>query len=143
MSTPQEKVCKFMISYGQVTRTEHTNYIPQKEIALRVDLIAEELGELVQACGGKFDYRFTLPEFPVVDAVEAADALTDLRYVLYGAFSTFGLLKYFDELFDEVHESNMSKFNPDGSAVIDANGKVRKGPDYRQPDIARILLSKK
>lgn len=139
--TPVEQVRNFMISYGQVTRTTPTDYIPQKEINLRIDLIAEELSELVEACGGKFDYRFTLPEFPKIDIVGVSDALTDLRYVLYGAFSTFGLIKHFDALFEEVHESNMSKFNEDGSACIDSEtGKIMKGPNYRQPDLARILL---
>lgn len=140
MSTPVEKVRQFMIDYGQITRTVPGTHIPQKEISLRVSLIAEELSELIEACGGTFEYRFITPEHPKVDIVGVADALTDLRYVLYGAFATFGLVRYFDALFDEVHDSNMSKFNEDGSVCINADGKIMKGPNYRKPDLSRILL---
>lgn len=38
---------------------------------------------------------------------ETIDALTDILYVVYGAFSAFGIDA--DKAFDIVHESNMSK----------------------------------
>ena len=63
---------------------------------LRVSLIAEELKELEEAIK---DNNIT----------EIADALCDLQYVLSGAILEFGLGAKFDELFSEVHSSNMSK----------------------------------
>jgi predicted HAD superfamily Cof-like phosphohydrolase len=71
--------------------------IPSDErCQLRVSLLQEELDELKQAIENK-------------DIVEIADALCDLQYVLSGAVLEFGLQYKFDELFDEVQRSNMSK----------------------------------
>lgn len=63
---------------------------------LRVALIAEELKELEVAILEK-------------DIVEVADALCDIQYVLSGAILEFGLGEKFNELFEEVQRSNMSK----------------------------------
>ena len=63
---------------------------------LRVALIAEELKELEVAILEK-------------DIVEIADALCDIQYVLSGAILEFGLGEKFNELFEEVQRSNMSK----------------------------------
>jgi len=41
--------------------------------------------------------------------VEVADALCDIQYVLSGAILEFGLKDKFNELFNEVQRSNMSK----------------------------------
>jgi predicted HAD superfamily Cof-like phosphohydrolase len=71
--------------------------IPSKERCdLRISLLQEELNELSEAIKNK-------------DIVEVADALCDLQYVLSGAILEFGLGEKFDELFDEVQRSNMSK----------------------------------
>jgi hypothetical protein len=43
------------------------------------------------------------------DMVEIADALCDIQYVLSGAILEFGLGEKFQELFEEVQRSNMSK----------------------------------
>ena len=63
---------------------------------LRVSLIQEELDELKQAIKDG-------------DLVEIADALSDIQYVLSGAILEFGLGEKFNDLFDEVQRSNMSK----------------------------------
>jgi predicted HAD superfamily Cof-like phosphohydrolase len=63
---------------------------------LRVALLAEELKELEVAILNQ-------------DIVEVADALCDLQYVLSGAILEFGLGNKFNELFNEVQRSNMSK----------------------------------
>lgn len=74
-----------------------TPTIPSEErCQLRVDLLQEELNELKQAINDK-------------DIVEVADALADLQYVLNGAILEFGMKDAFEDLFDEVHNSNMSK----------------------------------
>lgn len=71
--------------------------IPERDrCTLRIDLIAEELNELTVAIQNK-------------DMVGVADALADLQYVLSGAVLEFGLKERFDEIFNEVHLSNMSK----------------------------------
>ena len=44
-----------------------------------------------------------------VNQVEQLDALLDLQYVLSGAVHEHGFGEIFDEAFEEVHSSNMSK----------------------------------
>lgn len=68
----------------------------EQRCELRVNLLQEELNELKQAIEDK-------------DIVEIADALCDLQYVLSGAILEFGLGEKFEELFNEVQRSNMSK----------------------------------
>ena len=71
--------------------------IPSEErCKLRVSLLQEELNELQQAVNDN-------------DIVEIADALCDLQYVLSGAVLEFGLGDKFNDLFNEVQRSNMSK----------------------------------
>lgn len=71
--------------------------IPSEErCQLRVSLLQEELNELKQAINDK-------------NIIEIADALCDIQYVLSGAILEFGLGDKFDELFNEVQRSNMSK----------------------------------
>jgi len=71
--------------------------IPSEErCQLRVNLLQEELNELSEAIKNK-------------DLVEIADALCDLQYVLSGSVLEFGLTEKFDQLFDDVQRSNMSK----------------------------------
>lgn len=71
--------------------------IPSKDRCdLRVSLLQEELNELKDAIEND-------------DLVEICDALADLQYVLSGAILEFGLKDKFNELFNEVQRSNMSK----------------------------------
>lgn len=68
----------------------------EQRCKLRVSLIAEELRELEEAIAAK-------------DLVEIADALCDIQYVLSGAVLEFGMAEKFNDLFNEVQRSNMSK----------------------------------
>ena len=68
----------------------------EKRCRLRVALLREELKELEAAIEDR-------------DMVEIADALCDIQYVLSGAILEFGLGEKFQELFEEVQRSNMSK----------------------------------
>ena len=71
------------------------------------------------------------------DVVEAADALADLLYVVYGAALEWGIP--IDAVFAEVHRSNMSKVWPDGSVHYREDGKVLKPSTYSPADIGPIL----
>ena len=74
-----------------------TPQIPaEKRCKLRVSLLQEELNEFKEAIQEN-------------DLVEVADALCDIMYVLSGAIIEFGMKDKFDELFNEVQRSNMSK----------------------------------
>lgn len=63
---------------------------------LRLDLLKEELNELETALNQK-------------DKVETLDALIDIQYILLGTILSLGYKNVFDEAFDRVHNSNMTK----------------------------------
>ncbi len=93
---------------------------------LRLDLLNEELSELEEALNEK-------------DEVAVLDALTDLQYVLDGAYLALGFHPYKDAALREVHRSNMSKLGPDGKPIYREDGKVLKGPGYSPPDLVGVL----
>lgn len=113
--------------------------------ALRVKLILEEALEFAEACG--FEPNFSYPSEGGVNIdlvvtgepnlVEMADALGDLDYVVQGANIAFGIPS--EEVFAEIHASNMSKLGPDGNPIYREDGKVLKGPNYFKPNIAKII----
>lgn len=71
--------------------------IPSKErCELRITLLQEELDELKEAIANN-------------DIAEAADALGDLQVILSGSILEFGMGDKFDQVFDDIHQSNMSK----------------------------------
>ena len=118
-----ELVGDFMEVFGQEIKDEPV--LPDwNTCALRLDLITEEVKELEVALANE-------------NLIDIADALTDILYVVYGAGHAFGI--DLDACFEEVHRSNMSKLGQDGKPVYREDGKVLKGPDYFDPDLAAIL----
>lgn len=71
------------------------------------------------------------------DLVEIADALADMLYIINGTCVSYGIP--IDEIFNEVHASNMSKLDENGQVVRRSDGKVLKGPNYFKPKISEIL----
>ena len=84
--------------------------IPDKSrCQLRINLMQEELNEIKQAIDNN-------------DIIEIADGLCDLMYVLAGSIHEFGLSSKFEELFQEVQRSNMSKAcNTEQEAISTVN----------------------
>ena len=74
------------------------------------------------------------------DIVEIADALGDILYHLYA----FGVMTgiSLNEVFDEIHKSNMTKITPDGQVLLREDGKIIKPCSYIPPDINSILMKK-
>jgi predicted HAD superfamily Cof-like phosphohydrolase len=98
---------------------------PSAEIeVLRCNLIKEEVNELIEALEDR-------------NIVEVADALGDLLYVVYGMGHAYGI--NLDACFAEIHASNMTKLGVDGKPIYREDGKVSKGPNFREPDLARVL----
>lgn len=129
---------------------------------LRVMLIAHELAELCQGLAIDLDMRYvhadmhmlsgkeleqyiivnsTQPDdLPAPDMVLTADALGDLDYVVNGGGVAFGI--ELPSITAEVHASNMSKLDEDGNPILDPDtGKVIKGPNFLEPDIAGVLAA--
>ena len=118
-----EKVGLFMKTFGQEVKI--TSSLSSEKINnLRISLINEELEEFKEAIRNN-------------DLKEAADALTDILYVTYGAGHAFGI--NLDKCFDEVQRSNMSKLGEDGKPIFNDAGKVLKGPKYFKPDLSKFL----
>jgi NTP pyrophosphatase (non-canonical NTP hydrolase) len=92
---------------------------------------AEELVRLGRALGEGEEGR----EARVALAKELADVL----YVTYGAADVLGI--DLQGAFEAVHRSNMSKLGADGKPVRREDGKLLKGPDYREADVERFVYS--
>lgn len=123
MNKMQQQVQEWHRKFG-VPVADRPVFIEGNRRALRVRLIQEELDELDVACVRG-------------DLVEVADALADLLYVTFGTAAEFGL--DMEPIFDEVQRSNMSKLFPDGLAHHRDDGKVLKGPNFKPPNIERII----
>lgn len=107
---------------------------------LRIELLAEELQELAEASGFDFEYKIELNVTREVDLIEIADALADIEYVTHGATLTYGLQEKIDDVFREVHRSNMAKLGPDGKPIYrESDRKVVKPPGWTPPDIKGVL----
>ncbi|WP_206539637.1 nucleoside triphosphate pyrophosphohydrolase family protein [Ruegeria sp. ANG-S4] len=100
--------------------------IPEDRAQMRLAILEEEVAELREAVEAG-------------DMVEVLDALCDIQYVLDGTFLEFGLHGVKQNAMEEVHASNMSKLGADGRPVLREDGKVLKGPDFRRPDLGRVL----
>lgn len=71
--------------------------MPSKERCnLRVKLIQEELDEMKESIENE-------------DVIEIADSLGDLMVVLCGSILEFGMGNKFNDIFENIHNSNMSK----------------------------------
>ena len=72
------------------------------------------------------------------DDVEQLKELADLVYVCYqfAASQEWDL----DEAFRRVHDSNMSKLDNNGKPIYRADGKVLKGPNYKEPHLLDLII---
>ena len=93
---------------------------------LRYNLMKEENEEYIDACKQG-------------DLVEVADALGDQLYILFGTILKHGLQHKIEEVFDEIHRSNMSKLDANGKPLFRDDGKILKGENYFKPNIKEIL----
>jgi len=71
------------------------------------------------------------------DLAGIADALADLVYFAIGTAVAYGIP--FDEVFSEVHRSNMTKLDTDGNVIYRDDGKVLKPDTWEPPHIKEIL----
>lgn len=140
-------VREFMERFGQPIATRIN--IDDRVLAwLRLKLIVEEAGELATALGFQVYFGHEGDEMRLFicrtaitrpDPVETLDALTDIQYVLDGAYLSLGFAHVKEAATAEVHRSNMTKLGADGKPVYRADGKVTKGPAFEEPDLRRVL----
>lgn len=103
-----------------------TAEIGEKDYVLRHNLIKEENDEYLEAAKNG-------------DIVEIADALGDQLYIIFGTLLKHGLQYKIEEVFDEIHRSNMSKLDANGKPIFREDGKILKSERYFKPDIKAIL----
>ena len=101
-----------------------------EHLVARIGWIEEELDEMMEEVmnGSKWGPL----RADQIDKAKLTKEMADLIYVICGMAVAFGLP--LDEVFDEVHKSNMTKT---GSKRGD--GKVTKGPDYVAPNLDKFF----
>ena len=72
------------------------------------------------------------------DIIEIADAIADLIYVACGMAVAYGIP--LNEVWDEVHSSNMRKVDSRGRPIFREDGKVLKPVNWKAPDVAGVLF---
>lgn len=131
MKVQLEAVKKFHEGFQQKNGTEPT-LITHDEVQLRHRLMAEENDEYIQAA---------LDGIMSVDQrLEGiADALGDQLYILCGTILKHGMQHIIEDVFDEIHRSNMSKLGPDGKPILREDGKILKGEGYFKPNLKQFI----
>lgn len=122
-----EKVLDFNKAFGVKTNTKpqlNLFDVDPKLVKYRLDLITEEVDELKDAIEKK-------------DFKEVIDALSDILYVVYGAFTAYGINA--DEAFELVQQSNMSKLcvtEEEAKLTVESYKLDERydSPDYRLSD---------
>ena len=120
------KVDQFNTTYKVGESPNSPTLLTKKEQLLRYNLMVEENREYLDACKEG-------------DLVEIADALGDQLYVLIGSILRHGLKHKIEEVFNEIHASNMSKLDANGKPIFREDGKILKGDNYFKPNLKDIL----
>ena len=115
---PQQQAQDFRHAYG----VENT----PDNLAMQFRLIAEEYTEFRDA---HYD-----------EETEDAETLKELADLVYVAFQYAENMEW-DLLtaLKRVHESNMSKLGDDGKPIRRHDGKILKGPNYKEPDLTDLV----
>lgn len=125
MKKQLQQLWDFQSAYNSTRNTKPT-LITTDEAQLRYRLGKEELDEYLEACNNN-------------DLIEVADALADQLYILLGTMVAHGMKDVIEDIFDDVHRSNMSKLGPDGKPIYREDGKILKGPNFSPPNISKYL----
>jgi predicted HAD superfamily Cof-like phosphohydrolase len=133
VKTDTDAVEEFHQIFGQYIGTLDGTVVPQEVLKMRLKLIQEEVVEELIPALEKLIQNWTLENL-----TEVADGLADAKYVINGCAVALGIP--FDAIFNEVHRSNMSKRNADGTINYRDDGKILKPETYSPPQIWKILL---
>jgi len=120
------KVKEFHETFGLEFHETPTTNVSDRIVDLRHRLMQEENDEYLEACK---EGNLTL----------IADALGDKMYILFGTIIAHGLQHKIEEVFDEIHRSNVSKLDAHGKPIYREDGKIMKSENYFLPDIKSIL----
>jgi hypothetical protein len=128
MEKQLQQLIEWHKAFGVPFRTEPDPFDDSEEqdkiMLLRKRIMTEEINEWYQSALYNED----------ID--KRAKELADILYTVFGTIITEGLQDHIERVFDAVHQSNMSKLGEDGKPVKRADGKVLKGPNYKEPDLS-------
>jgi predicted HAD superfamily Cof-like phosphohydrolase len=127
MKKQLQQLWDFQSAYNQA-RANNPRLLEPDDYYLRYRLGKEELVEYLDACNSD-------------DLIEITDALADQLYILLGTMVAHGMGDIIEDVFDEVHRSNMSKLGADGKPIYREDGKVLKGPNFSPPNIEKFLTA--
>ncbi|MCA9386024.1 hypothetical protein KC717_05240 [Candidatus Dojkabacteria bacterium] len=128
MKQQLDQITEFHKAFGSEEEPDSpTLSISHKIKELRKTLMKEEFEEVCKAID---------ENEPIEDL---AKELADLLYVVFGTVKAFGLHDVMEDVYSEVHRSNMSKLGLDGKPVIREDGKTLKGPNYSPANISPII----
>ena len=123
-----EKVKEFHEIFGLEFHETPTVKVSKGIVELRHRLMQEENDEYLEACKNG-------------DINEIADALGDKMYILFGTIVAHGLQYKIQEVFAEIHRSNMSKLDDHGRPIYREDGKILKSENFSLPDIKAVISS--
>jgi predicted HAD superfamily Cof-like phosphohydrolase len=126
MKNKLTKVNDFHVKFGQGRAPVEPTLLTKEEFWLRYKLMKEENDEYLEAA-----LKF--------DKVGIADALGDQLYILCGTILKHGMQNVIENVFDEIHASNMSKADENGKPIFREDGKILKGKNYFKPDLSKFL----
>ena len=126
MQNQLKSVKIFHEAFGIKISNKPTLELSKDILKLRHSLMLEENNEYLKAVEER-------------NLIEVADALGDMLYILCGTILTHGFQNLIEDIFDEIQSSNMSKLGDDGKPIYRNDGKVLKGPNYKKPNIKKII----
>jgi NTP pyrophosphatase (non-canonical NTP hydrolase) len=100
-------------------------------MGLQENLLLEEMAELQEA----ICYEADSPTLE--NKAHALKELADLVFVSYQYAAVRGW--NLDLALTRVFESNMSKLDIDGKPILREDGKVKKGPNYFDPQLSDLI----
>ena len=114
MNKEWEKVREFQEKFNHPV-SNSPKFMDSERALKRYHWMLEEINEFIEAD----------------EIVEQADAMIDVMYFALGTLVEMGIKP--DELFDIVHNANMSKLWPDGKPHYNAEGKTIKPSTWVDP----------
>lgn len=125
MKEQVNSVKDFHDKFGQ-ENGESPRLISKEDGVLRYKLMKEENEEYLKAVSED-------------DIVGVADALGDKLYILCGTILKHGMQNIIEDVFAEIHASNMSKLGEDGKPILRHDGKILKGENYFKPNLKQFI----
>ena len=131
-----EEAKQFRETFGQeiLPNISRYGFIKTPLWKMQLNLIKEEASEFLVAA----DEVYADPEKDPLRS-ELLKELSDLVFVCYQFAATYNL--DLDEALRRVYESNMSKLDEQGNVIYREDGKVLKGPNYKEPDLNGLFPS--